>query len=41
MVPYIGWVTIAGFLNYANVVLNGPFDRPAATSAAALVFLLN
>lgn len=22
LVPYIGWVTIAGFLNYANIVLN-------------------
>jgi len=35
MVPYIAWVTIAGFLNYANVVLNGPFDRPAAAPATA------
>lgn len=25
LLPYIGWVTIAGFLNYANVQLNGPF----------------
>ncbi|MEY3981461.1 MAG: hypothetical protein RLZZ281_330 [Pseudomonadota bacterium] len=25
LVPYIVWVTIAGFLNYANVQLNGPF----------------
>jgi translocator protein len=28
MVPYITWVTIAGFLNYANIVLNGPFTGP-------------
>lgn len=28
MVPYIAWVTIAGFLNYANIVLNGPFTGP-------------
>ena len=25
LLPYITWVTIAGFLNYANVQLNGPF----------------
>jgi len=25
LVPYIVWVTIAGFLNYANIQLNGPF----------------
>ena len=35
MVPYIGWVTVAGFLNYANVVLNGPFDRPAVAPTAS------
>jgi tryptophan-rich sensory protein len=35
MVPYIAWVTIAGFLNYANVMLNGPFDRPADAPASA------
>lgn len=28
LLPYITWVTIAGFLNYANVQLNGPFDQP-------------
>jgi translocator protein len=28
MLPYIVWVTIAGFLNYANIVLNGPFTGP-------------
>jgi benzodiazapine receptor len=28
MLPYITWVTIAGFLNYANIVLNGPFTGP-------------
>lgn len=27
LLPYITWVTIAGFLNYANVQLNGPFDQ--------------
>ncbi|MBU3725572.1 MAG: tryptophan-rich sensory protein [Burkholderiaceae bacterium] len=26
LLPYITWVTIAGFLNYANVQLNGPFN---------------
>jgi len=25
LLPYITWVTIAGFLNYANIQLNGPF----------------
>ena len=25
LLPYLAWVTIAGFLNYANVQLNGPF----------------
>lgn len=36
LLPYITWVTIAGFLNYANVQLNGPFDqsRPALRSPA-------
>lgn len=32
LLPYLIWVTIAGFLNYENVVLNGPFDRPAVQS---------
>ncbi|NBW00955.1 MAG: tryptophan-rich sensory protein [Betaproteobacteria bacterium] len=34
LLPYIGWVTIAGFLNYANVVLNGPFDGPTIAPTA-------
>lgn len=25
LLPYITWVTIAGFLNWSNVQLNGPF----------------
>lgn len=25
LLPYLAWVTTAGFLNYANVQLNGPF----------------
>ena len=25
LLPYVIWVTVAGFLNYANVQLNGPF----------------
>lgn len=25
LVPYIVWVTVAAFLNWSNVVLNGPF----------------
>jgi tryptophan-rich sensory protein len=41
LLPYLVWVTIAGFLNYANVQLNGPFDRsavqpsPSATESPA------
>lgn len=27
LLPYLVWVTIAGFLNYANVELNGPFGQ--------------
>ena len=33
LMPYLVWVTIAGFLNYANVELNGPFGREAAVAA--------
>ncbi len=36
LLPYLVWVTIAGFLNYANVQLNGPFDRPVVQSAPAV-----
>ncbi len=36
LLPYLIWVTIAGFLNYENVVLNGPFDRPAVQSTPAV-----
>jgi tryptophan-rich sensory protein len=25
LVPYLAWVTTAGFLNQANIQLNGPF----------------
>lgn len=31
LLPYLIWVTIAAFLNYANVELNGPFDRPVVS----------
>ena len=26
LLPYLVWVTTAGFLNYATIVLNGPFN---------------
>ncbi len=39
LLPYLVWVTIAGFLNYANVVLNGPFDRPAVQSETTVPIL--
>lgn len=35
LLPYLVWVTIAGFLNYANVELNGPFGREAAVAVQA------
>ncbi len=35
LLPYLAWVTIAGFLNYANVQLNGPFGAAASASSAA------
>jgi tryptophan-rich sensory protein len=38
LLPYLAWVTTAGFLNYANIELNGPFgaaqvSAPTSTSA--------
>lgn len=35
LVPYITWVTIAGFLNFANVELNGPFGQASAERPSA------
>jgi tryptophan-rich sensory protein len=35
LVPYLTWVTVAGFLNYANVQLNGPFGPAQASISTA------
>lgn len=34
IVPYLVWVTIAGFLNVATIELNGPFAKKATTEVA-------
>lgn len=34
IVPYLIWVTIAGFLNVATIELNGPFSKKAMAQAA-------
>lgn len=35
IVPYLVWVTIAGFLNVATIELNGPFGPKAIAAIAA------
>ena len=35
ILPYLAWVSFAGWLNWQVVVLNGPFDRQPSTVAAA------
>jgi translocator protein len=34
ILPYLAWVSFAGWLNWQVVVLNGPFDGPSSTIAA-------
>jgi tryptophan-rich sensory protein len=34
ILPYLVWVTIAGFLNVATIELNGPFAKKATPEVA-------